>query len=212
MGNRKRSRFRISRKERMMYDSSQKTGEERMNGLWDLYCGWFRMGLFTFGGGYAMLPMIQKEAIEKYHWATEEEIMDYYALGQVTPGVIAVNTATFVGYKVKGVPGGIAATLGVISPSLIIITLIAGLISNFSDLPLVQSALKGIQIAVCVLLSEALRKLFAKNVTDLPTFILCAGAFLLSYFTSIPTFVLVILAGAAGYAMYLMKKRKGEEK
>ncbi len=179
-----------------------------MNVLWDLYAAWFRMGLFTFGGGYAMLPMIQKEAIEKYHWATEEEIMDYYALGQVTPGIIAVNTATFVGYKVKGTAGGIAATLGVISPSLIIITVIAGLITSFSDIPLVQSALHGIQIGVCVLLFEAIRRLFAKSVKDSSSLIICAAAFGLSTFTSIPTFVLVILAGAAGYAMYRMKKQK----
>lgn len=179
--------------------------------LWDLYSAWFRMGLFTFGGGYAMLPMIQKEAIEKYHWATEDEIMDYYALGQVTPGIIAVNTATFVGYKVNGVSGGIAATLGVISPSLIIITIIAGLISNFSDIPLVQHALGGIQIGVCVLLFEAIRKLFTKSVKDITSFIICAAAFVLSYFTSIPTFVLVILAGFTGYAMFLMKKQKGEQ-
>lgn len=179
-----------------------------MRVLWELYAAWFRMGLFTFGGGYAMLPMIQKEAIEKYHWATEDEIMDYYALGQVTPGVIAVNTATFVGYKVKGVPGGIAATLGVISPSLLIISIIAGLITNFSELPAVQAALRGIQIGVCVLLFEAIRKLCKKGITDVPSFIIFALAFLLNYFTSIPTVILVILAGAAGYAMYLMKGRK----
>ena len=178
---------------------------------WDLYAAWFRMGLFTFGGGYAMLPMIQKEAIEKYHWATEDEIMDYYALGQVTPGIIAVNTATFVGYKVKGVLGGIAATLGVISPSLVIITIIAGLITNFSDLPLVQSALRGIQVAVCVLLFEAIRKLFTKGIKTIPSFVIFAVAFLLSYFTSIPTVVLVIAAGITGYAMFLMNKRKETE-
>ncbi len=180
-----------------------------MDVLKNLYAAWFRMGLFTFGGGYAMLPMIQKEVIEKYHWATEDEIMDYYALGQVTPGIIAVNTATFVGFKVKGVAGGIVATLGVISPSLIIISIIAGLISNFSDIPAVQAALNGIQIGVCVLLFEAIRKLFTKGVTDIPSFIICAAAFVLNYFTSIPTFVLVIAAGFTGYAMYLMKKRKG---
>ena len=95
-----------------------------MDILWNLYAAWFRMGLFTFGGGYAMLPMIQKEVIEKYHWATEDEIMDYYAIGQVTPGIIAVNTATFVGYKIRGVIGGIVATLGVVSPSIIIISVI----------------------------------------------------------------------------------------
>ena len=94
-----------------------------MKTLIQLFCAWFKMGIFTFGGGYAMLPMIQKEVIEKYHWATEDEVMDYYAIGQCTPGVIAVNTATFIGHKVKGIAGGIVATLGVVTPSIIIISL-----------------------------------------------------------------------------------------
>ena len=117
-----------------------------MRVLIQLFVAWFKMGLFTFGGGYAMLPMIQKEVIEKYHWATEEEIMEYYAIGQCTPGIIAVNTATFVGYYQKGVIGGIVATLGVVSPSFIIIGLIASLISNFSELAIVQNALSGIKL------------------------------------------------------------------
>ena len=87
-----------------------------------------------------MLPMIQREVIEKHHWATEDEIMDYYAIGQCTPGIIAVNTATFVGYYQKGIPGGIMATLGVVSPSVLIIGLIASLISNFAELEAVQHA------------------------------------------------------------------------
>ena len=120
--------------------------------LWDLYATWFKMGLFTFGGGMAMLPIIEREVVEKHKWATEEEILEYYAIGQCTPGIIAVNTATFVGYYQKGVIGGIAATLGVISPSFIIISLIARLISNFSELAVVQHALKGINVAVCMLL------------------------------------------------------------
>ncbi|MBQ9326938.1 MAG: chromate transporter [Solobacterium sp.] len=176
--------------------------------LWDLYTAWFRMGLFTFGGGYAMLPMIQKEVIERYHWATEEEIMDYYALGQVTPGIIAVNAATFVGYKVDGVIGGIVSTLGVISPSLVIISIIAGLITNFSDLPVIQSALTGIQVAVCVMLFEAVRKLFKNGVKNIPSGIIFVLAFVLNYFTSIPTVLLVIAAGFAGYAMYVTRSRK----
>ena len=93
---------------------------------------------------------------------------------------------------------------------MIIITIVAGLITNFSEIPLVQAALHGIQVGVCVLLFEAIRKLVMKNVKDIPSFIICAAAFVLSYFTSVPTFVLVILAGFTGYAMYLMKKRKGE--
>lgn len=127
-----------------------------------LYTAWFKMGLFTFGGGYAMLPMIQKEVIEKYHWASEDEIMDYYAIGQCTPGIIAVNTATFVGYYQKGIVGGIVATLGVVSPSLIIIMLIASLISNFAQLEIVQHALLGINVAVCMLMINAIMNLWKK--------------------------------------------------
>lgn len=176
--------------------------------LWNLYVSWFKMGLFTFGGGYAMLPMIQKEVIEKHHWATEDEIMDYYAIGQCTPGIIAVNTATFVGYKLKGIIGGIVATLGVVSPSLIIITVIAQLISNFSSLAVVQHALAGIEVAVCVLMYVAIEKLLKKGVKDVPTFIIFALAFILAYFTNISTVILVVLAGAAGYVLYAVKGRE----
>lgn len=127
-----------------------------------LYLAWFKMGLFTFGGGYAMLPMIQREVVEKYRWASEEEILDYYAIGQCTPGIIAVNTATFVGYYQKGVFGGIVATLGVVSPSFIIITAIASLIANFSQYAIVQHALAGINVAVCMLMIKAIMNLWKK--------------------------------------------------
>ena len=182
-----------------------------MKELWNLYVSWFKMGLFTFGGGYAMLPMIQKEVIEKYHWATEDEIMDYYAIGQVTPGIIAVNTATFVGFKIRGVIGGIIATLGVVSPSIIIISVICGLIQNFSDLPAVQSALRGIQVAVCVLMTKAVINLYKKGVKSIPTFMIFAGAWLLSTFTNISTIILVIIAGICGYVIYVTDQKKGGE-
>ena len=176
--------------------------------LLDLYISWFKMGLFTFGGGYAMLPMIQKEVIEKHHWATEDEIMNYYAIGQVTPGIIAVNTATFVGYKLKGVIGGIVATLGVISPSFIIISLISMLISNYAEIPMVQHGLAGIRIAVCVLMFDAIIKLYKKGVKNIFGIILCIGAFLLSYYTRVSMVLLVLLAGALGYAYSLMQERR----
>ena len=86
-----------------------------MKELFQLYSAFFRIGLFTFGGGYAMLPMLQREVVNKYHWATDEELLDCYAIGQCTPGIIAVNTATYVGYAQRGVAGGIVATLGVVS-------------------------------------------------------------------------------------------------
>ena len=119
--------------------------------LLDLFLTFARIGGLTFGGGYAMLPMLQKEVVENRGWATEEELADYFAIGQCTPGVIAVNTATFVGYREAGILGGVMATLGVIFPSLVIITIIAAFIRNFADLPVVKHAFSGIRVCVCVL-------------------------------------------------------------
>lgn len=169
-----------------------------MKVLLQLYTAWFKMGLFTFGGGYAMLPMIQKEVIEKYHWATEDEIMDYYAIGQCTPGIIAVNTATFVGYYQKGILGGIVATLGVVSPSVIIIGLIASLISNFAELEAVRHALMGINVAVCMLMIQAISNLWKKSIKNIAAFCIFAIALILSLLTGISTVWLVILAGVLG--------------
>lgn len=163
-----------------------------------LFVAWFKMGLFTFGGGYAMLPMIQKEVIEKYHWASEDEIMDYYAIGQCTPGIIAVNTATFVGYYQKGILGGIVATLGVITPSFLIISLIASLISNFADLEIVQHALKGINVAVCMLMIKAIMNLWNKSIKNIAAGCIFALALILSIFTNLSTVWLVILSGMLG--------------
>ncbi|MFR8165798.1 MAG: chromate transporter [Enterocloster sp.] len=131
-----------------------------MNKLLDLFLTFARIGGLTFGGGYAMLPMLQKEVVEKRGWASEEELMDYYAIGQCTPGIIAVNTATFVGQKTAGIAGGIIATLGVVFPSPIIITIIAAFIQNFSDLAIVQNAFAGIRVCVCVPIFNAVVKLW----------------------------------------------------
>ena len=158
-----------------------------MKKLIQLYVSWFKMGLFTFGGGYAMLPMIQKEVIEKYHWATEDEVMDYYAIGQCTPGVIAVNTSTFIGYYQAGIPGAIAATLGVVTPSIIIISIIAGLITNFSSLAIVR-----------MLMINAVLKLGKGNIKNKIGFLIFAVALIFAMFTKVSTVLLVIGAGIAG--------------
>ena len=169
-----------------------------MKELIQLYLAWFKMGLFTFGGGYAMLPMIQKEVIEHYGWATEEEVMDYYAIGQCLPGIIAINTATFIGFHLKGVIGGIISTLGVITPSFIIISAIASLISNFSDLAIVQNALSGINVAVCVLMFNTIVGLWKKNLKNIGSYTVFAVALILSLFTDITTVLVVIVSGALG--------------
>lgn len=166
--------------------------------LWQLYKTWFSLGLFTFGGGYAMLPMIQREIIEKHRWATEEEVMDYYAIGQCTPGIIAVNTATFIGYYQKGIIGGIVATLGVISPSIIIITIIASVLTNFMEYEWVAHALKGINVAVCMLMINAISNLWQKNIKNIASFLIFIIALLLSLFTGVSTVWLVIISGILG--------------
>ena len=135
-----------------------------MKKLWELVTTFFKIGILTFGGGYAMLPMLQREVVEKHKWATEEELLNYFAVGQCTPGVIAVNTATFVGYYQKGVLGGIVATVGVVLPSLIIITVIAMVLSNFAHIEVVQHAFGGIRIAVGAMIASSVINLIRKNV------------------------------------------------
>jgi len=137
---------------------------DKLKELWELFFAFAKIGLFTFGGGYAMLPMIQREVVENHGWATDDEILDYYAIGQCTPGVIAVNTATFVGNSRAGAAGGIAATLGVIFPSVVIITIIASFLRTFAGLPVVRNAFAGIRICVCALILNAVIKLMKKGV------------------------------------------------
>ena len=147
--------------------------------LWDLYRTFFVIGGLTFGGGYAMLPMLEREIVAKQGWSTREEILDYFAIGQCTPGIIAVNTATFVGYKQKGIAGGIFATLGVISPSMIIITLIAMLLQHFMEIAWVQHAFAGIRVAVCALIVASVIKLIKSGVKKPWHAALAIGAFVL---------------------------------
>lgn len=158
----------------------------------ELFWAFFQIGALTFGGGYAMLPMIQKEIVEKHHWATDDEIIDYFAIGQLTPGIIAVNTATFVGYKTKGILGGIFATLGVVTPSIVIITIIAAFLKNFMDYEIVQHAFGGIRVAVCVLISIAIMKLAKKNIKNNTGIIIAVLVFLLVTFTNISSVYVII--------------------
>ena len=169
-----------------------------MKELFDLFITFARIGGLTFGGGYAMLPILQREVVEKNKWATDEELMDYYAIGQCTPGVIAVNTATFIGQKNKGIMGGVMATLGVVTPSLIIITLIAAFISNFSDLAVVKNAFAGVRVCVCVLIFNAVVKLWKSSVVDKATLVIFIGVFLGSVFTKLSPIVFVLITAIAG--------------
>lgn len=170
-----------------------------MKELVQLFLAFAKIGAVTFGGGYAMLPILQRDIVGKHGWATEEELMDYFAIGQCTPGIIAVNTATFIGYKNKGIAGGIAATLGVIFPSIVIISIIAAFITNFADLPVVRHAFNGIRVCVCVLILNAVLKVSKGAIVDKWAAVIFGVVFCLSMFLNLPAALLVIGAGIAGY-------------
>ena len=176
--------------------------------LKDLYISFFKVGLTTFGGGYAVLPVMEREIVDNRHWVSEEELADYYAIGQITPGVIIVNTATFIGVKYRGIAGGIASTLGAITPSLIIICFLAGLISNFADFPAVQNAFAGIQACVCVLVFNALRKLYKKSVIDAFTFCIFLFVAVGSIFLDLSPVWFVIASGFLAVILKVLEVKK----
>ena len=179
-----------------------------MKTLIDLFFTFCRIGGLTFGGGYAMLPMIQKEIVEEKKWATEEEVLDYYAVGQCTPGIIAVNTATFIGYKVQGIIGAIVATLGVVFPSLIIITIIAALLKNFASYAIIQHAFSGIRVVVIALIISAILKLSKTYIKNSITLIIAILAFISVAFVNLSPIYIVVVAACVGLISKLIRGRK----
>ncbi len=188
-----------------------------MNIYLDLFLTFARIGACTFGGGYAMLPILQREVVEGKGWCTEEELADYFAIGQCTPGVIAVNTATFVGAKKKGTLGGVIATLGIVFPSVVIITLIAAFLKSFAHIPAVGHAFAGVRAAVVALIASSVLKLGKKTVKDLFSAVLFTMVLVLAVFSDelkvwLPQLsflfspvLYVLLAGATGLAFSMWK-------
>ena len=178
-----------------------------MNQLVDLYLTFLRVGGLTFGGGMAMLPMLKREIVENKHWTTEEEVLDIYAIGQCTPGIIAVNTSTYIGYQQKGIPGAIAGTLGMITPSLAIITLVATILKQFIEYPIVLHALSGIRIVVCALMFNTIVSLAKAGIKDTLGVFLFLSGFLLATFSPVPTILLVVAAAVIGIATNIRKEK-----
>ena len=179
-----------------------------MRDLIKLFFVFAQIGATTFGGGYAMLPILQREIVDKRHWATENELMDYYAIGQCTPGIIAVNTATFIGYRQFGVIGGFIATFGLVAPSIVIITTIALFLTNFAELSVIKHAFAGIRVCVCVLILDSVIKLGKKSIIDNRCWIIFLGILGLSLLTPVPPAVLIVIAGFAGFLLKPDKKGK----
>ena len=164
-----------------------------------LFLTFFKIGAFTFGGGYAMIPLIQREIVEKHGWMTDEDILDIFAIAESTPGPIAINSATFVGFRTAGFWGAALATTGVVLPSFVIILLISFLLTGFADIPAVQYAFFGIRAGVLALLVKALYTMHKKNPKGLVSYILMAAAFAAVAFLKIP--VLAVLAGCAAVGL-----------
>ena len=173
-----------------------------------LFTAFFKIGLFTFGGGMSMLPMLQRELVESKQWLTEEEILNYFAIGQCTPGIIAVNVATFCGYKRAGLSGAITATIGIVCPSWLVITLIASSISRFSEIEWLERAMKGVYIAVAALLTRTVFTFGKKIITDFVTAGIAVGAFLAMSVWNISGILIVLAAGIIGFCAQIIRNGK----
>ena len=177
-----------------------------------LFLTFFKIGAFTFGGGYAMIPFIQREIVEKHGWITDEDILDIFAIAESTPGPIAVNSATFVGWKVAGFWGAALATTGVVLPSFLIILLISFLLQNFSDIPVVQYAFNGIRAGVLALLVKALWTMYKKNPKGAVAYVLMGAAFLITAFLDVPVIAVLIGCALVGLGTSLwMAKKEGDQ-
>ncbi|MCR4842060.1 MAG: chromate transporter [Eubacterium sp.] len=179
-----------------------------MKELLELYTVFFRVGIMMFGGGYAMLPLLRREMVEKKGYVTEEEILEYYAIGQCTPGIIAVNTATFIGYKQKRTVGAVVALLGLVTPAVIIICIVAGILKNFAENPIVEHAFAGIRIAVVALIVKATVDFFRTGVKGAGAFVLFSLTFIASAFFGVSPVIIVLCCGVIGvlYGIYGTKK------
>lgn len=167
--------------------------------LWELFKNFFKIGIMTFGGGLAMLPLMEKYLVDETGWCQKQDLVDYYAISQCTPGVIAVNVATLVGYRKKGILGALLATLGVITPSIIIIIIIAQLLSPFMKYHIVKAFFKGVKIGVCALIGISLYKLFKSNINDLTKLMfMLMSSVLLVFFNISPILILIVVSVSLG--------------
>ena len=174
-----------------------------MKELLELYLAFLKIGAVNFGGGYAMLPLLERDLVQDRGWTTTQDLTDYFAIGQCTPGLIALNVSTFIGSRRKGIPGAIAATTGFVTIPIVIILIIATFLQGFADYPVVQNAFAGIRVCVCVLLIQAVLRLWGKSVVDKTTLALYIGVFLMTALSgvlplAVPAAVLVIISGMLG--------------
>ena len=185
--------------------------KEKLKTCLTLFLTFLKIGAFTFGGGYAMIPIIEKEMVEKHKWIKSEDILDIFAIAESTPGPIAINSATFIGYKIGGVFGSFCATFGVVLPSFVIISIISLVLREFSDIKAVQYAFNGIRAGVLALIIKALVSMYKKAPKGLFSYILMGASFILAAFTDINVIFVIIGCGVAGLINSLIIKRRVKE-
>jgi len=176
--------------------------------LLKIFLTFMKIGAFTFGGGYAMIPLIQREAVDHHKWVTDEDILNVVAIAESTPGPIAINAATFVGYQVRGFLGALAATLAVVLPSFVIILAISYVLREFQNLKAVQYAFNGIRVGVLVLLIKALLKMFKANRKGIAAYVIMGLSFVLTAFCKVNTFLVIAICAGLGLLTSLIAERR----
>ena len=180
----------------------------KLKTLWQVFISFFKIGAFTFGGGYAMIPLIQNEAVEKRHWVTDDDILEVIAIAESTPGPIAINSATFVGYKAAGVLGSVCATLGVVLPSFVIILFLSFVLQQFQELEAVRYAFMGIRAGVLALLVKALWTMYKKSPKGWVSYIVMGASFVLTAIFDINVIFVIIGCAVFGLVTSLSMERR----
>lgn len=179
--------------------------------VWQVFASFFRIGAFTFGGGYAMIPLIQKEAVEKRKWITDDDILEIIAIAESTPGPIAINSATFVGYRAAGVLGSVFATLGVVLPSFVVILALSFVLRQFQELEAVRYAFAGIRAGVLALLIKSLWSMYKKSPKGWPAYIVMAASFLLTAILDVNVIFVIIGCAVFGLVTSFYLERRGQK-
>ena len=182
--------------------------KEKLKLYWQLFLTFFKIGGFTFGGGHAMIPLIQREAVENKKWITDDDILEIIAIAESTPGPVAINSATFVGYRTAGFWGAVCATLGVVLPSFAIILTIAYLMDSFMEIKAVQYAFQGINVGVLALLFKALWNMYKKSPKSWASYVVMGGSFLLTAVLKVNMFLVIVLCAVFGLVTASVAERR----
>ena len=181
---------------------------EKLKKLWQIFAAFFKIGAFTFGGGLAMIPLIQKEAVENHGWVSDDDILEIVAIAESTPGPIAINSATFVGYRAAGVLGSAAATFGVVLPSFVIILLISYVLQQFQQLPVVQYAFWGIRAGVVAMLLKSLWTMFRKSPKGWPAYVAMGAAFIMNTVLDLHILIVIVCCAIFGLVTAMLIGRR----